>query len=419
MTNDTVWDASAIKRAIRLLGSHSPRVDDAQSTARALRLVWDITQRRGADTEIFQIPGTMPLVIVGRGPILLMTHLDDPHPFAQVDEPGPPAITGDIVISPGITRKAGLLSVLGAILGSGSVADLVTLVIEADRHSGSPAITHWLDSSERRFSAAVCEVADIPVPAPALFLANTGLVSVTIQLTASNPVVESVYGGVRPDITHELASTLAALKSGDGEVLIPGFYDGVTTPDTDGFGTLQRVATHVGAWLTRGALPSEDGLSASHLTLGAFVAPSIVIRDVRLNHTNPYLPGAVSASIDARIMPGQDASAISRAITEFVRSRIPAATIDTSMLRPAARTSGVDPGRFETLAPVIPVAAGNSPAGLLDAAGIPTLGFSTVWRDPSLFEEQISLASIDRNARMIQALVRMVSTEVQRSERSA
>lgn len=412
-TNDTAWDSSAIRRAILLLGSHSPRVDDQQSTARALRLVWDIIHRRGAATEIFQLPGTMPLVVVGHGPVLLTTYLDDPHPFAQVEEPDPPSIIDGIVKAPGITRKAGLLSVLGAILGSDSVADEVTLAIEADRHTGSQAFAPWLDGSERQFTAAICEVADIPVPAPAIFLSNTGLVTVTVTLRASTDAVESVYGGVQPDIAHDLIATLASLKSSEGEVLIPGFYDGVLTPDTDGLGTLQRVAAPVGAWLTRGAPPSDDRLSSSHLTLGAFLAPSIIIRDVQLISTNPYLPSEVSATIDARVMPGQDATAVARAIHEYVRNRIPDASIASPILRPASRPPALDPATLGTLAPVIPVAAGNAPSGLLDSVGIPTIGFSTVWRDPTLQEEQVTLASIEAHAQTIQAIVRSFTNAIE------
>lgn len=409
ITTDNPWDSAAIRRAIRLLGSHSSRVGDPQSTARALRLVWDIIQRRGASTEIFQLPGTMPLVVVGRGPILLMTHLDDPHPFAQVDDIGPPTTEDDIVTAPGITRKAGLLAVLRSILGSESVAEQVTLVIEADRHDGSRSFAYWLDSTEHAFTAALCEVADIPVPAPATFLANTGLITIDIALSTED-CVESVYGGVQSDIVHELVSTLASLKSSEGEILIPGFYDGVTTPDADGLGALQRVAAPVGAWLTRGTQPSDDRLSSSHLTLGAFLAPSIVTRDVRVTSTAPYLPSAVSATTEVRVMPGQDAAAIARSISAYVLDRIPSANVETTLLRPAARSAAFDSAALESIATVIPVAAGNSPAGLLDAVGVPTLGFSTVWRDPAQFEEQISLSAIETHGQTIQALVRLLGS---------
>lgn len=407
-TTDHVWDAAAIRRAIRLLGSHSPRVDDPQSTARALRLVSDIVQRRGAPTELFQLPGTMPLVVFGSGPILLITHLDDPHPLAQVDEIGPPSISGDTVTAPGITRKAGVLAALGAILDSESVAELVTLVVEADRHDGSQALSYWLDSTKREFSAALCEIADLPVPAPALFLAATGLVTVKITVSGDGNTIERVYGGVQPDVGHQLVAALSAMKSVEGEVLIPGFYDGVITPDVDGLVALQNIASSVGAWVMRGAAPSEERLSSSHVTLGAFLAPSIVVRDLRIDGAGPYLASAATAIVEARIMPGQDAATIVRSIAEFVLGRIPDAAIETVLLRQSAKAGPFDPAGLATIAPVIPVAPGNSPAGLTDCVAIPTLGYSTVWRDPATFDEHVTLTSIAEHSRTIQSLIHLI-----------
>ncbi len=410
-TTEHVWDDVAIRRALRLLGSHSPRIDDQQSTARALRLVWDIVQRRGAPTEIFQLPGTMPLVVVGHGPILLVTHLDDPHPAAQVGENGPPAIAGDTVTAPGISRKSGVLAALGAVLGDDAIAERVTLVVEADRHDGSQAFAYWLDATDREFSGALCEVADLPVPSPSIFLASTGVVTVRVTCADDGIPVERAYGGVQPDIGHQLVAALSALKSIEGEVLVPGFYDGVITPDVEGLSALQGVATSVGAWLTRGVLPSDDRLSSSHLTLGAFLAPSIVVREVRIDGSGPYLSKSASATIEARIMPGQDAATIARTIATFILGRIPEAQIETLRLRPPARAAALDVAQLEAIAPVLPVANGNSPAGLLDNVGIPTLGFSTVWRDPAAFEETISISSVAEHSRSIQALVRLIATE--------
>jgi acetylornithine deacetylase/succinyl-diaminopimelate desuccinylase-like protein len=408
-TPEATWDEAAIRRAIRLLGAYSSRIDEPQTTALALRLVWDIAQRRGAPTEIFQIPGTMPLVVVGNGPILLITHLDDPHPLAQVDDAGPPSIAGDLVSGPGITRKAGVLAALGAILTDDDAANQITLAVEADRHSGSPALSNWLDATERAFDAAVYEVADLPVPAPAIYLSATGVVSVAVSIEDDSQPVERIFGGVQADIGHQLAATLASMKSVEGEVLIPGFYDDAITPEVEGLAALQGIAAPVGAWLTRGTSPSEGRLSSSHLTLGSFLAPSLVVRDVTIQSSGPYLARRASAVVEARIMPGQDAGTISRAITAFITDRLPAAQTRPLLTRPSSRSSGFDEEQLGQIAPVLPVAAGNSPAGLLDAIAIPTVGYATFWRDPSAIDEQVSIAGIAAGSATIRELVRLVA----------
>jgi acetylornithine deacetylase/succinyl-diaminopimelate desuccinylase-like protein len=409
ITSEFVWNAAAIRSAVRVLGSHTTRIDDPQAGARALRLIWDILQRRGAQTDIFQLPGTMPLVIVGHGPHLIVTHLDDAHPSAQVDDVGLPSISGETVSVPGITRKAGVLAALGTVLGSDSFAGQVTLVIEADRHSGSQSFSYWLDSTDRHLVSASCEIADLPVPAPGLFLAATGVVSLRVTLRDTGGKFERAYGGVRADLGHQLVTTLAAMKSIDGEVLIPGFYDDVVTPEYEGLAALQQVAAPVGAWLTRGDPPDEDRLSSSHLTLGAFLAPSLNVRALDLNGAGPYLANGASAVVEARIMPGQSAATVARAITDFVQTRIPDAVVETLLLLPSANQSALDPAMLATLAPVFPVAPGNSPAGLLEKVGVQTIGFSTVWRDPAAEREQISLPAIADGTAMIKSLVEMLA----------
>jgi|GEM_PF-4755123 len=417
-SSESVWDDAALRRAIRLLGAHASRIDDPLATARALRLVWDIAQRRGAATEIFQLPGTMPLVIVGNGPILLITHLDDPHPAAQVEEPSPPSITGEVVSAPGITRKAGVLAALGAILSDDEIAGQVTLVVEADRHQGSLALGYWIDATERSFQAAVCEVSDLPVPAPSIYLASTGVATIRITVSDSGQRIERAYGGVVPDVGHQLVAALASLKSVEGEVLVPQFYDGAITPEVEGLATLQRVASSVGAWLTRGVPPSEDRLSSSHLTLGAFLAPSITIREYSLDGKGPYLANQASAVVEARIMPGQDVGTIARSIETHVINRIPTATVRTILSRPSSRSTMLDEQQLEQIAQVIPVAAGNSPAGLLDGLGIPTVGVSTVWRDPALIQEQVTISGVAEGSRALQTLIRHLATATNGRETS-
>jgi hypothetical protein len=408
-TPEATWDEAAIRRAIRLLGTYSPRIDEPQTTARALRLVWDIVQRRGAPTEIFQLPGTMPLVVVGNGPILLITHLDDPHPHAQVADAGPPSISGDLVTAPGITRKAGVLAALGAILKDDEATSQVTLAVEADRHSGSLALSYWLDATERVFDSAVCEVADLPVPAPAIYLSMTGVVTIGISVEDEGQPVERFFGGVQPDIGHQLAATLASMKSIEGEVLVPGFYDDAITPEVEGLAALQGIAAPVGAWLTRGTSPSEERLSSSHLTLGSFLAPSLVVRDLSVDSSGPYLARRASAVVEARIMPGQDAGTIARAITSFIAHRLPTAHVRTLLTRPSTRAAGFDEEQLRQIAPVLPVAAGNSPAGLLDALAIPTVGYSTFWRDPAAMDEQITIAGVAAGSATIRKLVHAVA----------
>jgi hypothetical protein len=410
----TPWDEQAVRRAIRLLGSQRTSASDPSTLARSLRLVSDIIARRGVTPSIFQLPGIMPMVAAGNGSVLLITYLDDLHaPAGDGTIDDPPRIDDRIVTGDGVVRAAGVVSAMGVLLGSPDAFNRVTLIVESDRAAGSAALKAWLASPDRKVSAAVWEATDLPVPPPAIYRGASGAVGLAIELSTSTPSdVESFYGGVLADPGHRLMQALAALKSADAEVLVPGFYDGVSPPDPIGIRALRDVSASVGAWLTRGRDPMERRLSASHLTLGSFLAPSITIREFHVAAAGPFLARGASATIEARIMPGQDIHAVQRAIVTFLHERIPEATMRTLEMNPSAIGWQGDLSSLSAIARVIPVAPGDSPAGMLEAIGVPTTGFSTVSCNPVAVHQSVSLDAVSTGTSMISALCELIAHAV-------
>lgn len=403
MQHDAGWDLAALRRSMRLLGAHSTHFSNVQSTARALRLIWDMLQRRNIPAELFQLPGMMPLIVAGRGPVLVNTYLDDTSALDGLHRGDPPIVTNDSMIGQGTIRKAGLLAVVGALLSSPDVARHATLTIEADRHAGSAALEAWLHASPRPFAAGLYEVADLPVPAPALYSAATGVVELNITVQPDVGAMEHFYGGVLPDPGHQLVEAVSALKSRDAEVLVPGFYDHVVAPDPAGMAALNSVASSVGAWISRTVGPSEELLNASHLTLGVFCAPALLVRELAMAETGPYLSQTARATIEMRVMPGQDVYALIAAIRAFITARLPTATVEPLLVRkPAIGWRGPMPSLN---AMTLPISPGNSPAGLIESTGIPTMGFATVSRDPSESQESVEFARIMDGSNLVSTLI--------------
>ncbi len=403
MQHDAGWDSATLRRSMRLLAAHSTHHSDVQSAARALRLIRDMLQRRNIPVELFQLPGMMPLIVAGRGPILVNTYLDDSNPSSIPHGGDPPVITDEEATGPGTIRKAGLLAVVGAFLSSPDVPRHATLLIEADRHSGSAALEAWLQSSSRRLVAGLYEVADLPVPAPALYTAATGVVELDITVQRDLGSVEQFYGGVLPDVGHQLVEAISALKSRDAEVLVPGFYDHVVAPDPTGMAALNNVASSVGAWISRTVGSSEELLNASHLTLGVFCAPALLIRELDMAPAGPYLPHAARATIELRVMPGQDVHALIAGTRAFITARLPAARVEPLLVRkPATGWSGSMAG---VNAATLPISPGNSPAGLIESTGIPTLGFATASRNPAALQESVRFSSIINGSELVNTLI--------------
>jgi hypothetical protein len=406
------WDFAAVRRAMRVLCAYPPDVRDAQATARGLRLVWDILKRRGVHAEVYQVPGIMPLIVAGTGPLLIITYLDEQSPMSGSEQRTAPSVSGDVATGAGVTRRAGLLASIGPIASGALRADDVTVIIEADRHVGSLAFQAWLSATERKLTSALWEATDLPVRTPAVFRSSTGVVSLGVSLHTECSDIESLYAGVLPDTGHQLMELLAGLKSRDSEVLIPGFYDGIETPDTQGLDSLESISEIVHEWVARG-LGQANGdphLSPSHVTLGAFCAPSILVRSVEIPDSRPFVPRDARATIEARLMPGQDAHAIATEITDYLKRRMSTARIDPILVRQPYYGTWHGAADFGSGVSVYPTAPGDSPAGILGVHGVTSLGYATVAREPAKTDEEVRISSITEASDFILRLSRQANT---------
>jgi acetylornithine deacetylase/succinyl-diaminopimelate desuccinylase-like protein len=408
-TTDRSWDTPAIRRAIRLLGAHAPRVRDARTTAQALRVVRDMIERRGVAVEVFQLPGMMPLLVAGTGPTAVVTFLDDPHPVAQQREDAPPQIEGDAVAGAGVIRKAGVLASLGALLGDPDGPSQYTLVVEGDRHAGSIALGAWLESSTRGLSAGLYETADLPVRVPAVSRSAAGLLTLDIAVRPTIDTVEASYAGVMPDTGHLLANAIAALKSPEGEVLASAFYDDVVTPSPAGMAILLQAAPEVARWVTGSAPPSDGGLTAEHLTLAMFLVPSLTVRSIRMDDAQPFVPREAHATIEIRVMPGQRVDQIQRSISELISERVPAATVSSVLTRTPATGWLVGDIQLPPALTELPLGIVGYPGGLMERVGIPALGFATVSRLSVAHDEHVTIGDIQHGTEVIEALARALA----------
>jgi hypothetical protein len=251
----------------------------------------------------------------------------------------------------------------------------------------------WLNEAKPTAATAAVEAVDLPVGAPAVYRGAAGLLVATILLPAPAPLSSGVYRSVLPDVGHQLAEILSALKSRDAEVMLPAFYDGVEPPEPSEMETLRAVAATVGAWLA-GSADADDLLPASHLTLGIFATPSLTIRDILFRRSTDDDDVGASATIEVRLMPGQSIDAAESSLRSFVAERAPRASVDVVLRRPAARGMDAFALPDNLHATRLPVAPGSSPAGLLEGHGIKTLGFQTVSPGTDPASEQTPLDDI-------------------------
>jgi hypothetical protein len=393
---------NTVRRMLRILGAMPSFVSDPESVERAARFVYDRMSRVGVDVDWFAPEGFSPLVAAGNGPLLLVTYMDDADPFASSHSGQPPSFRDTSVSGPGILRKAGVVAAVAAELDPEN-GGRYTLIVETDRNAGSLTLETWLRSNAHRFTAGIWEATDLPIPAPVIIHSAAGRITLQIRATSNHHYAEAHFGGVVSDIGRQLAQSLAYIVSEDHEVRLDGFYDGLADVDPAGMEVYQEITGRTAAWLHRVA-PGDVTLSTSHLAMGVFLAPGIVVRSMRLDDRQPYLPVSAEAVIDIHLVPGQDARAVGQSAIRYFKERLPGAEVQTLMVRPPVVGKSNIAALREAYPRVLKTVPGLNPAGVIESFGIPTVGYAAVGRNPENTSGRVALEETINGARLIQAL---------------
>ncbi len=107
----------------------------------------------------------------------------------------------------------------------------IKVILDSQEEEGSPTLKGVIDASRYRMAADAVVMLDGPMHAsnrPTLVFGHRGIG--TFTLTVFGPARElhsGHYGNYAPNPAITLGHLLAAMKDGQGRVLIPGFYDGV------------------------------------------------------------------------------------------------------------------------------------------------------------------------------------------------
>jgi hypothetical protein len=394
--------ADTIRRTIRVLGTQPTHVSSSESIDAAARVITGRLSRAGVPVHLHPGDHGTPLIVAGNGPIAVVTYLDDTNPLSMNHDGHPPALANGVIRGSGIERKAGVVAAIAPLLVNPALSEMITILVETDRHSGSQTLENWLTTHSDRLDAVVWEACDLPLHPPVVIQAATGVIILEITLHSMRQGVEPVYGTVLPDLGIAMAVLLSSLKTGDDEVRLEGFYDGIDTPSEDAFDALMAVAPGVKIW-TQAFAGERHNLTTAHMTLGLFCAPSIIVRSISMPHGETYLPAVASAVIELQLMPGQSVDDVLDTIDLHVRNSRFEGRVDTLLVRPPVGPSS-DIGLPDGV-PVIPIAPGLAPASLFQSRSIPGVGYAVVDRRHDREEIGLPIASITDGALFLLRLV--------------
>jgi acetylornithine deacetylase/succinyl-diaminopimelate desuccinylase-like protein len=201
------------------------------------------------------------------------------------------------------------------------------VIFEGEEEAGSPNLERTLELHKNLLGGDLLITADGPVHQsgrPLVFFGNRG--DIGLDITVYGPVRalhSGHYGNWAPNPAIKLSRLLASMKDADGHVLIEGYYDDIT-PLTDA----DRKAI--------AELPDNDAELESDLGIAKpegggkklvelLQEPSLNVRGLRSAYVGDQaqnvVPDQAEASLDARLVKGEDPQKKFDQIAGFIRKQ--------------------------------------------------------------------------------------------------
>jgi len=208
--------------------------------------------------------------------------------------------------------------------GAGFIPDYnLKVIVDTEEEMGSPNLADAIRANGDLFAADMLLIFDGPPHAsnrPTVSFGARGIATVT--LTTYGPKVaqhSGHYGNFVPNPAFHLTRILASMKSADGRVLIPGFYDGIELSDQTRE-ILASVPDDERAILASMGVAEADAVGES--LQEALQYPSLNLRGMAAGWVGPesrtIIPPTATAEIDIRLVPESEPERM----VELVRAHV-------------------------------------------------------------------------------------------------
>jgi acetylornithine deacetylase/succinyl-diaminopimelate desuccinylase-like protein len=198
------------------------------------------------------------------------------------------------------------------------------VIFEGEEEAGSTNLAHTLELNKNLFGADLLITADGPVHQSGrqlVFFGNRG--DIGLDITVYGPVRalhSGHYGNWAPNPAMELARLLAAMKDADGRVLIDGYYDDVTPLSDLEKKALAEMPVNDADLERELGIAKPEGAGKKLMEL--LQEPSLNIRGLSSayvgEHAQNVVPDKAEASIDARLVKGEDPKKKFEQIAAFI-----------------------------------------------------------------------------------------------------
>lgn len=216
--------------------------------------------------------------------------------------------------------------------GAGKLPINVRLLLEGEEEVGGEAIAKYIKENPQKLKADFALVSDTEMYAPelpTLCVGLRGLVYTEVEARGAKVDLHSgMYGGAAPNPFVALAHIIAKLKDEDGRILVPGFYDRVTTPSRDELRSWKSLPFDEKDYLEHEVggteLTGERGYSVAERT---WARPTLDVHGMPGGFigagAKTVIPAKASAKISMRLVPNQNPEEIFKQFSNYVKSITP------------------------------------------------------------------------------------------------
>ena len=342
--------------------------------------------RLGLDAKVVDVAaGAGPVVVAetqrraGRPHLTVYGHYDvqPPDPLDLWESPPfEPEIRGGRIYGRGVAdSKCNHLAAIKAVEHLKAVGDLdvdLRFLIEGEEEVSGTALPKYLNDNAGKLDTDAVLLWDggfDEYGRPTLATALRGLLYVEIHATGAPVDLHSgTYGGLAPNPANTLARIIGELKTREGHVTIPGFYDAVRKPSREELQAWSdEDARYVAAIKAISGMQTLDGEPSFLALERAGSRPTLDVNGILSGFVGAgqktVIPSSAFAKVSMRLVPDQDWKAILESMQRYV---------------PTLSTPGVE-ARVELLSAAPPVTAGTDsvPADRLRAAFKETFGKDT------------------------------------------
>jgi acetylornithine deacetylase/succinyl-diaminopimelate desuccinylase-like protein len=270
----------------------------------------------------------------GAPTVLVYCHYDV-QPVDPLDlwtsPPFEPVVEGHRILGRGVADDKGQLHLhlraAEALLATrGSLPVNLKFVFEGEEESSSVHLDPWLTANRERLAADFALISDTGFfdgNLPAITVGLRGLMYAQIDVTGTAVDLHSgSYGGAVENSANALATIIAGLKSPDGRILIPGFYDDVLELSTADRERIAALPFDEAEYQRNLGLPALHGEAGYGTLERRGTRPTLDVNGIwggfQGEGSKTIIPAHAHAKVSCRLVPNQDPDRIFTAFRDYV-----------------------------------------------------------------------------------------------------